>query len=1149
MSVSEDVLGRLTSLSIEAVPYKTFLSDLSKTIPKLQTLQSLSSGLESDNDRAVVISTFSLMLSALKVPSSCTLIGPKLPLGHGAQFHVVKQRVTGLTQSATSVPTSLNNVRIAAVKTPRFLLDGQQKLDLSNPEVSRQVRNMIMEIAALCHPSLRDHRNIVDLWGWGTGDETGLRVPFLILEEATNTLATFLCESKSAPIALKHHLALDIGCGLDALHDIGLIHGDLKPENVLMFYKAAHWVAKLADFSGGADVGQGGSGRLEGGGTVGWRAPELRHFFDDGTQIDELLLDKMDSYSYGLLLWSMFLKENGSAPCAENVEAEMVALSELKTDRMSLPISLQSVLKSSFSLLLKQDPMMRTRKVGHLLDDGSRTYSEWYVYTLSPCQRTGRFIHLRVLFKGSRSETSPEDGAAVALPQGNDVGYNLEVPGDDILYHWEVPEIGMGTVVAVQSAFLRNETMAPEMIQSLFMKCAGFEELVIGEDSGVRDLILDLLYTGSKQESFTLRALIYIVHEHFQVVPRADICKSKLDWMSESVASGAFFLRKSLQHLDNGLFERSIQTFQYDGGYNQFYADLDRDTIPEILMRLSKDVHFNWDISLNQRGDKLLHILSSTTAARKLGNIVEFMSPQEVNALNDCGETALYRACMAGATANVLLLLSHGADPSIAPSHGTPTCLHWLFHFSSKEVDLIAIALVKHGAPIHALSEWELPMFHYPFVLPLGTPLHWAVANSAVEAVRSLLDQGADPSVRDGSDPYAYDDNVRVLDMQHPLDGKLCSFAKHTTLGFNALDLAVKNRDHEVLAILLSKSGSFDPGDTDEEGYSVVHRLDAGEWLYTTQGSTLWSRLFQGSTVHQADSLKKTIAVLLQHGLKLNGLTKQRGHLESGLGFSGQTALMIAVAKGHIETVKQLLDAGADVNVANDKGETALMSLRDLSFGDIGQQVKIRTELVSLLLDANANVHARTSSGMTPFLHAASGGHFEVATALLNHGADLRDRVTEKTLRLGQTAFAIIISDTRLSTAKIDDWLVAQLNTHILPRIAAPGGSALHNGLLENADLDGGTLLHYAARVGLIRSCMVLLEANVSINKIQRFESKRRLRPVTCYSTALDEALDERGMSRSYIRSSGSIELEQSMLQYSVTFRKEAPFLSPFLCP
>ena len=381
MSLSEDMFESLTSLDMGVMPYKTFLSDLSEANPALRTLESLSFGSESELNGSIAISRLCLLLSILRVPGPCHLTSGISLLGQGAQFSVVQRDVVGLPGPETSAPVLKNCVDTVAVKTPKLFLCDQQKLDLLSPEVSRQMRNLIIEITALCHPRLRDHRNIVDLLGWGTSSEDDQQVPFLALEVANNTLAGFLHESRIIPVSLRHWLSLDIGCGLDALHEIGLIHGDLKPANVLMFLEAGYSVAKLADFGGGADINQGGT--LEGRGTVGWRAPELRQFFDDGTYIDPSLLERIDSYSYGLLLWSMFLKDNGSAPCTESVEAEIVALSELETNGTSLPLSVRSVLKSSLRMLLKRDPRSRAGKVGHLLDDDSRIYSEWYNYTLS----------------------------------------------------------------------------------------------------------------------------------------------------------------------------------------------------------------------------------------------------------------------------------------------------------------------------------------------------------------------------------------------------------------------------------------------------------------------------------------------------------------------------------------------------------------------------------------------------------------------------------------------------------------------------------------------------------------------------------------------------------------------------------------------
>lgn len=706
--------------------------------------------------------------------------------------------------------------------------------------------------------------------------------------------------------------------------------------------------------------------------------------------------------------------------------------------------------------------------------------------------------------QGSRSGASFPDDVADDLTEGYDIRYD-----------WEVPEISMHNAKAIRSAFSRNAPLSAEILCALFMKYTGPEHRFHQEDGQIRDLILDLLYAGAQKGSQPLRALINVVHEHFQILPRADVTKVKLLWMSEAVAGGAFFLRNALQHLDSSLLETSIRRFHDYGGYNQFYAALNRETISHILGHTSLEnvVNLNRQAPLNARGDKLLHILSSVTASEGLKEILKLIDPREVNALNDCGETALYRACMAGETSNVLLLLSQDADPSIIPSHRGPTCLHWLFHFNPPDIDTIARELISHGAPIDSSSEQKVPTLHYPFTLPVGTPLHWAVEMSAAEATQSLLRQGAISSFRDGSDPYAYDENVRHLDMSLPPDWVRYSAPKNTTLGFSAIDVAVKNRDPEILDMLLSNDSSVDPNDTDEEGYSPLHRLDAGEWRYTIHGSAVWCPLFQGPTAARAESLRKTVDVLLQHGFQLDKLTKPKTSTTSGLGFSDQTALMVAVAKRNTETIKTLLDAGADVNVASTEGETALLSFTDDYLYDEAQQSKV----VSLLLGANANLHARDSRHNTPFLRAASIGLLGVATALLNHGTDLRDRKKNTTSNhYGLTAFALLARCPLQRAPEHDEWFLSQLTLHILPRLAQPEGLEIRNELLEQADLDGGTLLHYTAKEGLVRSCAILVEAKVNVNGLRRREKFRRGGTVISYRTPLDESLKSETYRRSW---------------------------------
>ncbi len=94
-------------------------------------------------------------------------------------------------------------------------------------------------------------------------------------------------------------------------------------------------------------------------------------------------------------------------------------------------------------------------------------------------------------------------------------------------------------------------------------------------------------------------------------------------------------------------------------------------------------------------------------------------------------------------------------------------------------------------------------------------------------------------------------------------------------------------------------------------------------------------------------------------------------------GPGGSTPLMYAALYGDPESVRALLESGADPNLRNDSGTTALM----WAVSDI--------EKTRLLLDHKAEVNARSADGRTPLIIAASQrGSSGVVRMLLDRGAD-----------------------------------------------------------------------------------------------------------------------------------------------------------------
>jgi ankyrin repeat protein len=95
----------------------------------------------------------------------------------------------------------------------------------------------------------------------------------------------------------------------------------------------------------------------------------------------------------------------------------------------------------------------------------------------------------------------------------------------------------------------------------------------------------------------------------------------------------------------------------------------------------------------------------------------------------------------------------------------------------------------------------------------------------------------------------------------------------------------------------------------------------------------------------------------------------------------GETVLMTAARAGNVEVVKALLARGANPNARERRDQTALM----------WAAAEGHAAVVQALVDAGADIRSRLKSGFTPLFFAVREGHIEVTRTLLKAGANVNE--------------------------------------------------------------------------------------------------------------------------------------------------------------
>ncbi|RFU32189.1 hypothetical protein B7463_g4179, partial [Scytalidium lignicola] len=252
-----------------------------------------------------------------------------------------------------------------------------------------------------------------------------------------------------------------------------------------------------------------------------------------------------------------------------------------------------------------------------------------------------------------------------------------------------------------------------------------------------------------------------------------------------------------------------------------------------------------------------------------------------------------------------------------------------------------------HTSVVRLLLEHGADMTTNGLRRNIGTPLYDAASRGYLGIVKLLLDRGADIEI--GVDQHETPLQVAIRNGHKSMVKALVDKGANVKVKYwgrdTTLHLAIKcKKKVKGIVQLLLKKG-VDANERDDRGWTALHWATSLGW-------------------------KGVVRLLIR---------KENVEKNCQASWDRRTPLHLAAAESNPTLVKLLVESGADVDICDRMGWTALHAATD----------KCCKQTVRILLRNSAKINAKGAHGETALHIAAYHGHTALVLLLLDYGADI----------------------------------------------------------------------------------------------------------------------------------------------------------------